>query len=475
MENFRFIPLVAHTGNKRKVSRKSLSEEIEKQIYFPREGHCGVLLTAKDEFSEENEENFTKITYVVFGGGSKLQPQTWEFASKIYEFSFSVYEDDFDLEGCKELNTTGGILSPLAYASALKLSDEKIIIWGGHNLSQFSTPDELFLLEKKTKNKKTDVEITIYKNHKENAEYKFLQFGDVPSGRCAHTLTYISDNYALLIGGIEMRNRFSAQSLDLFSQFSCDSKFCYLLNTNTFTWKRIDTDGGVPEIAYHSASYFKDTNKLYLFGGIKFTANKPSKHQGPMDTIEIDLSKVLSENKITSNIIELAISTDKPLFFSGQCCSIMGHTVLLFGGHQTNQAEIDKDLIFSAGSTGAAINIINSTCTIIDSSKFNATSGASCFWADKDLFCIVGGEQKQITVYTCKSLGADPCKLGEHCKIKDSPEVHPVRWIFCDQCKLWYHMFCVGLNEATIPKGKYFCPVCLQNSRQNKAKRKRKT
>ena len=36
----------------------------------------------------------------------------------------------------------------------------------------------------------------------------------------------------------------------------------------------------------------------------------------------------------------------------------MGHTVLLFGGHQTNQAEIDKDLIFSAGSTGAAINII---------------------------------------------------------------------------------------------------------------------
>ena len=111
MENFRFIPLVAHTGNKRKVSRKSLSEEIEKQIYFPREGHCGVLLAAKDEFSEENEENFTKITYVVFGGGSKLQPQTWEFASKIYEFSFSVYEDDFDLEGCKELNTTGGILS----------------------------------------------------------------------------------------------------------------------------------------------------------------------------------------------------------------------------------------------------------------------------------------------------------------------------------------------------------------------------
>ena len=95
------------------------------------------MLTAKDDFSEENEENFTEMTYVVSGGGSKLQAQTWEFTSKIYEFSFSVYENDFDLEGCKELNTTGGILSPLAYASALKLSDEKFIIWGGHNLRQF--------------------------------------------------------------------------------------------------------------------------------------------------------------------------------------------------------------------------------------------------------------------------------------------------------------------------------------------------
>ena len=159
---------------------------------------------------------------------------------------------------------------------------KKIILWGGHNLSQLSTPDELFLLEKKTKNKTKDVKITIYKNHKENAKYKFLQLGDVPSGRCVHTLTYMSDNHALLIGSIEPRNRFSAQSLDVFSQFSCNSKFCYFLNTNTFTWKRIDTDGGIPEIAHHNASYFKDTNKLYLFGVLN---SLPTNHQSMKDQL----------------------------------------------------------------------------------------------------------------------------------------------------------------------------------------------
>ena len=68
------------------------------------------------------------------------------------------------------------------------------------------------------------------------------------------------------------------------------------------------TDQCLGKIALHMVVSLKlhitvphilDTKKLYLFGGIKFTANKPSKHQGPMDTIEIDLSKVLSENKIT--------------------------------------------------------------------------------------------------------------------------------------------------------------------------------
>ena len=61
--------------------------------------------------------------------------------------------------------------------------------------------------------------------------------------------------------------------------------------------------------------------------------------------------------------------------------------------------------------------------------------------------CVMGGENKQLTVYSNKKIGADICRLENKCKIGDSPEVHPVRWIACNVCRLWYHMFCVELTE----------------------------
>ena len=89
----------------------------------------------------------------LFEGDSKIQPQTWKFASKIYKFSFSVYEDYFNLDTCTELNTTGSILYPLACVTARKLSNEKILS-GGHDLTKFTSSDDLFLLETSVRNRK---------------------------------------------------------------------------------------------------------------------------------------------------------------------------------------------------------------------------------------------------------------------------------------------------------------------------------
>ena len=151
-----------------------------------------------------------EIKYLVIGGGRKLEPQTWDYtASKIFEYSFSVYEDDFDFESCREMTTTGSQLSPLSQAAAVKISEKAIMVWGGHNLATFSMDNELFRIKFAEKNKRRLADITIYKNHEIDPNYKFLQSGDVPSGRCGHTLTKISDNCFVLIGGIEFRNRFS--------------------------------------------------------------------------------------------------------------------------------------------------------------------------------------------------------------------------------------------------------------------------
>ena len=35
----------------------------------------------------------------------------------------------------------------------------------------------------------------------------FSKFGNIPTGRCAHSLTYISDKLAMLIGGTELKEQ----------------------------------------------------------------------------------------------------------------------------------------------------------------------------------------------------------------------------------------------------------------------------
>ena len=64
--------------------------------------------------------------------------------------------------------------------------------------------------------------------------------------------------------------------------------------------------------------------------------------------------------------------------------------------------------------------------------KTNSTIGEFCFIADQDLICIVGGDNEQILMHTSKKTGADPCHLGDKCKIRNSLKPFPVQWIGCD-------------------------------------------
>ena len=144
------------------------------------------------------------------------------------------------------------------------------MVWGGHNLASFSAENELFYVKFAQKNKLRVAGITIYKNYEIDPHYKFVQSGDVPSGRCAHTLT----NCFVLTGGIEFRNRLSNQSLSLFKQFSSDMTFVFVLNIQAFSWKKIPVDGNVTQLAYHTSCFFPDTNKIILTGAIKFKDNK---------------------------------------------------------------------------------------------------------------------------------------------------------------------------------------------------------
>ena len=47
------------------------------------------------------------------------------------------------------------------------------MVWGGHNLASFSMDNELFYIKFYEKNKQHVTDITIYKNHEIDPNYKF--------------------------------------------------------------------------------------------------------------------------------------------------------------------------------------------------------------------------------------------------------------------------------------------------------------
>ena len=214
----------------------------------------------------------------------------------------------------------------------------------------------------------------------------------MPSGRCGHTMTKISDNCFVLIGGIKFRNRLSDQSLSLFKQFPSDMTFVFVLDIQAFTWKKITVDGNITQLAYCTSCFFPHTNKIILTGGIKFEDSKASEYLGFSELIVYDLNSLNDKNKVISETVLLNVDPQISLFMSGHCCSVSEENIFLFGGHQTLTSKIDEREKPRAGSKELIINLKTLSCSVLESATTNTTSGATCFWSDKNLICVMDGE-----------------------------------------------------------------------------------
>ena len=203
-----------------------------------------------------------------------------------------------------------------------------------------------------------------------------------------------------MTGGIEFRNRFSDPSLSLFKQFPSDMTFVFVLDIQTFPWKKITVDGNITQLAYHTSCFFPDTNKIILTGGIKFEDNKASEYWGLSQLIAYNLNSLNDKNKVIPEKVLLIVDPQISLFMSGHCCSVSEENIFLFGGHQTLTSKIDEREKPRAGSKGLIINLKTLSCSVLESATTNATSGATCFWGDKKLICVIGRENKQLTVYS---------------------------------------------------------------------------
>ncbi|XP_074548873.1 uncharacterized protein LOC141807017 isoform X2 [Halichoeres trimaculatus] len=182
------------------------------------------------------------------------------------------------------------------WSHTLCLSDpDTAILIGGETAGQSYSKDSLWKLE-------LDNDFWFPMNSSSS--------GPVPPCARGHSATYDPDSKSVFVYG------------GLREDLRCSE--LYILDTLTWKWKLVTAKGNVPDLAYHSAVFYK--KELFVFGGMK-----PS-HS--------------SEDKSCSNALYIfnpefelwykpIVEGHRPLPRFGHSATLMSNKLIIFGGQQT--------------------------------------------------------------------------------------------------------------------------------------------
>ncbi|XP_051249893.1 uncharacterized protein zgc:163014 [Dicentrarchus labrax] len=133
-----------------------------------------------------------------------------------------------------------------------------------------------------------------------------------PAPPCArgHSATYDPDSKSVFVyGGLREGQRYSE---------------LYILNTLTWKWKLVTAKGNVPNLAYHSATFYK--KELFVFGGVQ-----PS-HSSADKSCSNALYIFNPEFELWYQPI---VEGDRPLPRFGHSATLMSQKLIIFGGRKT--------------------------------------------------------------------------------------------------------------------------------------------
>ncbi|KAK5857340.1 hypothetical protein PBY51_010592 [Eleginops maclovinus] len=196
----------------------------------------------------------------------------------------------------KNENREASVCPSMRWSHTMCLSDPATaILIGGETAGQNHCKDSLWKLE-------LDSDFWFPMNSSSS--------GPVPLCARGHSATYDPDSKSVFVyGGMREGQRYNE---------------LYILNTLTWTWKLITAGGNVPNLAYHSAAFYK--KELFVFGGVH-----PS-HS--------------SVDKFCSNVLYIfnpefelwyqpIVEGDKPLPRFGHSATLMSNKLIIFGGRKT--------------------------------------------------------------------------------------------------------------------------------------------
>jgi hypothetical protein len=61
-----------------------------------------------------------------------------------------------------------------------------------------------------------------------------------------------------------------------------------------------------------------------------------------------------------------------------------------------------------------------------------------------------------------KGLLEEVCSAKPNClrPAQTRPEIFQFDWVQCDNCQLWFHLFCVNLTKIQVEDKDFFCKIC---------------
>ncbi|TKS86459.1 RING finger protein B [Collichthys lucidus] len=134
--------------------------------------------------------------------------------------------------------------------------------------------------------------------------------GPVPPCARGHSASYDPDSKSVFVyGGLREGQRYSE---------------LYILNTLTWKWKLVTAKGNVPNLAYHSAAFYK--KELFVFGGVE-----PSHSSGDKSCS----NALYIFNPEFELWYQPIVEGDRPLPRFGHSATLMSQKLIIFGGRKT--------------------------------------------------------------------------------------------------------------------------------------------
>ncbi|KAM9708946.1 uncharacterized protein ACNS7B_001078 isoform 1-T1 [Menidia menidia] len=134
--------------------------------------------------------------------------------------------------------------------------------------------------------------------------------GPLPLCARGHTATYDLDSKAVFVyGGLREGQRYSE---------------LYILNTLTWKWKLVSAKGNVPNLAYHSATFYK--KELFVFGGVQ-----PSHSLGDKSCS----NALYIFNPEYELWYQPIVDGERPLPRFGHSATLLSQKLVFFGGRKT--------------------------------------------------------------------------------------------------------------------------------------------